>query len=436
MTATLDATAGVDVADRAVSAALAAGADHAQVSHVYSELFEITYDNTDIGMVRTTVDDQISMTVFVNGAKGQSSLTGRSNDLVDKAAAEAVAAARSGMSDSANAIFEGESSDLTELGDREPQQENMLDAIVRHQAFAAEHYPSLILRDSTYEFSNRWRSFANSSGLRRQERRGAYTHNTIFSGKDGERSTSFNYTHASSVEPFGELRDAATLRQLFDDALASFDPRPVPATFVGDVIFTPDSLSTLLGAVLQSLSGYTLMKGTSPFQESLGEVIADTRLSVTNSPRSPKFPLSSGFDGDGVPSIDLPIIDKGVLAGHVIDWYTSRKLDRPMTSSGNGLDVAPGDQTYEEIIANTEKGIVLGRFSGGMPNQQLDFSGVAKNSFYVENGKIQFPINETMIAGNFCELLRSIRAIGSTSVNFGGHAFPAVATTGVTISTK
>ena len=68
--------------------------------------------------------------------------------------------------------------------------------------------------------------------------------------------------------------------------------------------------------------------------------------------------------------------------------------------------------------------------------QKLDFTGVAKNSFYVEDGAIRFPIHETMVAGNLRELLTSIRAIGSTSVNYGGHAYPALAASGVTISTK
>ena len=88
------------------------------------------------------------------------------------------------------------------------------------------------------------------------------------------------------------------------------------------------------------------------------------------------------------------------------------------------------------MIASTERGIVLGRFSGGMPNQKLDFSGVAKNSFYVEDGHVRYPIHETMIAGNFADLLKSIRAVGSESVNYGGHAFPALAAGGVTISSK
>ena len=436
MTAVLDATAGVDVASRAVDAATAAGADDAQVVHVYDEMFEITYDNNDIGMVRTTVDDQVSLTVFVNGAKGQSSLTGRSFDLIDQAAAEAVSAARAGVPDPANGVVTGASTELVELGDQEPQQEAMLDAIVRYQAYIAANYPQVLMRDSTYAFLNRWRSFANSAGLQHQERQSGYVGTTIFSAKDGERATSFNYTSASSVEPFAELIDVATVKRLLDDTVASFNPKPVPSTFVGDVIFTPDSLDTLMGTILQSLTGYVLMKGTSPYQDALGEVIADSRLTVTNRPRSPKFPLEPTFDGDGVPSADLPIITNGVLENHVIDWYTSRKLGRPMTCGVFSLDVAPGDQSFDDIVANTERGIILGRFSGGMPNQQLDFSGVAKNSFYVENGNVQFPINETMIAGNFATLLTQIRAIGSESVNYGGYAFPALAASGVTISTK
>lgn len=436
MTAVLDATAGVDVATRAVDAALAAGADEAQITHVYDELFEITYDNTDIGMVRTTVNDQVGITVFVGTAKGQSSLTGRSPDLVEQAVREAVAAARSGMADDANGIASGEPTERVELGYTEPDKEGMLDAIGRYQAFIAENYPTVLMRDSTYQFSNTWKSFANSAGVHRQERRGGYVASTMFSARDGEKATSFNYTAATSVEPFAELIEVATLRRLLDATVRSFDPKPVPSTFVGDVIFTPDSLSTLLGPVLQSLQGYTLMKGTSPYQDAIGDTIADTRLTVTNRPRSPEFPLASSFDSDGVPSSDLPVITDGVLQNHLVDWYTSRKLGRAMTGGVFAIEVTPGDATFDELVAGTERGIVLGRFSGGMPNQKLDFTGVAKNSFYVEDGEIRFPIHETMIAGNFGDLLHSIRAIGSDVVNFGGNAFPSVATTGVTISSK
>lgn len=435
MTTTLDATAGVEVAGDAVDKARALGADEVQVTHVFSDLFEITYDKADVSMVRTTVEDQVSITVFVGTAKGQASLTGRSPDLVEQGLREAVAAARSGLADPANAVTTGPSTDRKERGDREADKDAMLDAVVRHQELMRETYPSIVMRDSTYQFRNTWRSFANSAGVRHQERRAGYASTSIFSARDGEKATSFNYTSASSPTPFADLIEVATLRDLLDATIRSLDPKPISGTFVGDVIFTPDSLGTLLEPVLQALSGYTIMKGTSPFQDAIGEAIAAPLLTVANRPCSPDF-LAASFDGDGVPASDLAIITGGTLEHHLIDWYTSRKLDRPMTAGPSAFDVVPGDKTFDEIVASTERGIVLGRFSGGSPNPKLDFSGVAKNSFYVEDGRVRHAIQETMVAGNFADLLQSIHAVGSNAVNYGGHRFPAVATRGATISTK
>lgn len=436
MSMLLDATAGVDVATDAVAKATAVGAHEAQVVHVYNELFEVTYDDTEVTMVRSTVQDRVAITVFVDGSKGQSSLTGRSPDLVSQAVHEAVTAATAGAPDPANRVATGPSTELTELGHTEPDREEMIDTAIRHIALMAERYPKIKMRDSTYSFSNTWRSFASSAGRTHQERRAGYTGANVFSAKDGTRTTSFNYTSATSVQPYERLIDVATYESLVQATLRSFDPQPVPATFTGDVIFTPDSLATLIAPLAQALSGYALMRGTSPFAGSQGTAIADPSFTLTNRPRSPEFPLAASFDSDGVPSRDLPVVTKGVLDDFLVDWYTSNKLDRPMTAGVHHFEVAPGDRTFDELVAGTQRGIVLGRFSGGAPNQKLDFSGVAKNSFYVEDGVIRHPIAETMISGNFGDLLHSIRGIGSEAVNFGGRSFPALAAGGVTISRK
>ncbi|MDD9982117.1 MAG: metallopeptidase TldD-related protein, partial [Gammaproteobacteria bacterium] len=64
----------------------------------------------------------------------------------------------------------------------------------------------------------------------------------------------------------------------------------------------------------------------------------------------------------------------------------------------------------------------------------LDFSGVAKNSFYVEDGEIRYPLIETMVSGNFQDLLLNIRGVSSESMDFGSGEFPYLAASGVTIS--
>ena len=124
------------------------------------------------------------------------------------------------------------------------------------------------------------------------------------------------------------------------------------------------------------------------------------------------------------------------MGSFVVSWYFSKKLDRPMTTGPTDWVIEPGQTSLDEIIASTERGIVLGQYSGNMPNANLDFSGVAKNSFYVEDGKIVGPTTETLIAGNFVSALESIRAVSSETIDFGYRRYPWVAVSGVTVSTK
>ena len=59
---------------------------------------------------------------------------------------------------------------------------------------------------------------------------------------------------------------------------------------------------------------------------------------------------------------------------------------------------------------------------------------MAKNSFYVEDGEIRYPLIETMVSGNFQDLLMNIRGVSSESINFGGGEFPYLVASGVMIS--
>ena len=53
----------------------------------------------------------------------------------------------------------------------------------------------------------------------------------------------------------------------------------------------------------------------------------------------------------------------------------------------------------DDMVADVEKGVLITRFSGGRPSDNGDFSGVAKNSYYIEDGEVKFPLSETMVSG-------------------------------------
>ena len=96
----------------------------------------------------------------------------------------------------------------------------------------------------------------------------------------------------------------------------------------------------------------------------------------------------------------------------------------------------PGDESLDAMIHDVKRGILLARFSGGSPSDNGDFSGVAKNSYLIEKGKIVRPVGETMIAGNVAALFKAVRAVSRESVDYGSAILPYMLAAGVSVSGK
>ena len=121
----------------------------------------------------------------------------------------------------------------------------------------------------------------------------------------------------------------------------------------------------------------------------------------------------------------------------MLSLYGANKTGRPLIkNSGFDLVIEPGDKSIDEIIASIDKGLVLGSFSGGQPGTNGEFSGVAKNSFLIENGKITKAVTETMVNGNLGEAFLNVRGISKELLCSGGSVIPYIAVDGIVISGK
>ncbi|MBQ9733278.1 MAG: TldD/PmbA family protein, partial [Clostridia bacterium] len=130
--------------------------------------------------------------------------------------------------------------------------------------------------------------------------------------------------------------------------------------------------------------------------------------------------------------------ENGVLKSFIMNKYFSNKSGMPRsgnTSIGNML-IPAGEDALEDIIKGIDRGLLVGRISGGKPAAAGDFSMVAKNSFLIENGKIGDAVSEVMINGNLADILNNIRGISREKEPDGGTSLPWMAFDGVTISGK
>jgi len=189
--------------------------------------------------------------------------------------------------------------------------------------------------------------------------------------------------------------------------------------------------------IVNYLSSYPLITGNSVYKDKLGKKIADSTFTLHSKPVSDDLAFNYFVTGDGYIAENNKIIDKGVLNSFVIGLYGANKTGLPKAvNRGDCYVIDAGNITLEEMIRSTKRGLLLCRFSGGNPSDNGDFSGVAKNSYYIENGKVMYPVNETMVTGNLVEMLENINTISTETVNFGYTESPWINFSGVTISGK
>ena len=280
------------------------------------------------------------------------------------------------------------------------------------------------------------RVLANTNGVLFTEEDGNYNVSVMYSAHDGETATSFNYFDFDFLDPRTDILSLDGARTMLERAVAELETKPFTGKFVGTAVFSPACLGDLLGIVTGSFTGdLALIEGTSVWKDKLGRQVADERLTLSVIPRDPRIVCGERITNDGYKTENFDIIKDGVLNSFCLSEYAARKTGNARSKSTSGsIAVKPGDKPFDELIADIEKGILVCRFSGGEPANNGDFSGVAKNSFLIENGKVTGPVSETMISGNMAEMLFHLRGLSADVVCDGSSALPYAAFDGVTVS--
>jgi PmbA protein len=414
------------------------GADRAQALLALSEKCELNVDADEISLLRTTTDARLTLTAIADGRKGSVTVNRVDPQGVEQAAAQAVAYARASPPDPAHDISPLQPAGRFSYGATQPDRSLMYQRLEAFLARARKLYPHTRLEQCILDFTATRSVFLNTNGASFQSDTGVYTFDAMFTTKEGRKTTSFNGAGAVRRELDAPLERWGSVDELMRQSTEQLDPGSVEGKFVGDVIITPDCLGDFIeGISSRFLSDQALIRATSPLKDSLGQRVAAPLFTLRSSPVSADIHAGYFFTPDGFRAGDSVLIDKGVLAGYNLSLYGARKTGREKAPNAGGCWVVdPGDAPFAEMLSSVRRGLLLCRFSGGNPSSNGDFTGVAKNSYLIENGSIARPVTETMVGGNLLSLLQSISAVSRERVDFGTALFPWVRAGGVTISGK
>ncbi len=414
------------------------GADKSQVTVSSSITHEFNVDGGQFSLFRTLFDKSIVMTAIKDDKKGIVRMNRYDDDTLMSLAEECVEVASSSVPDTAWEIAPLEENKDFVYGAVKPDTEKLFERTRELMKDISERYPKILMEQMIVYHKEIKSVYANSNGVLHSQEHGYYSVSLMFSAHDGDKASSFASSEVITDNLDKPFIECASLSSDLESTEKQTETSPLEGKFEGVILLPPACLSYFISMTLDLFAGgNAVMQGTSPWLDSHKETVADPRITVSSSPLSPEIVVGERVTDEGFLSENYDIIKDGVFESFMISQYVANKTGKKRARNSDfALVMNGGDKPLSEIISNIDRGVIVGRFSGGEPSPSGDFSGVAKNSFLIENGKITRALSETMISGNFTDMLKNLVAISSERVCDGNTVLPYVAFGGITISGK
>lgn len=226
---------------------------------------------------------------------------------------------------------------------------------------------------------------------------------------------------------------AAASETAISKARLSRNPTPIePGRYT--VILEPAAAGDLVSLLANALDARPADEGRSAFSKQgggtkLGETIVDERVTILSDPSDPQL-FGTPFDGDGMPLDRQVWIETGVLKSLGYSRFWAQKQGKTATGNANTLKMVGGDQSLEQIIASTERAVLVTRFWYIRPvnARTLLYTGLTRDgTFLIENGKIVRPVRNMRFNESPLFMLGKLEAVGKPvrlAGDFGGTVMP------------
>lgn len=417
------------------------GATDAEASASFSSGLSVTVRMRDVETLEYHRDQGLGLTVYFGQRKGSASTSDLGNDALEESVRRACGLAKyaaeddcAGLADADRLARSVPDLDLCHPWSIEPAQAIVLATDCEAAALDSD---SRITNSegATVGTSSGCSVYGNSNGFIEGYRTSQHSLScAVVASDNGQMERDYEYSVARDPmdlsDPKQVGREAAerTLRRLGSTKL---ETRSAP------VLYPARLARGLFGHFLGAISGGAQYRKATFLLDSLETPVFADLVSIDELPHLPKALASAPFDGDGVATHDRTLVDAGVVKGYVLGSYYARKLGMETTGNAGGIHnlvVSDTGQGFADLLAKMDRGFLVSELMGqGVNSMTGDYSRGAAG-FWVENGEIQYPVNEITVAGNLRDMFRNIVAIGNDRDCRGGIRTGSVLVDGLTLA--
>jgi PmbA protein len=441
----------ISIADTAVKKGLDLGADEIEVLLLRGESTEVALENNDIHIGRTDVRSGTGIRVFRNRGLGFASINSIEEKEIFDAIERALQLAGHAPPEPWNELPD-KAPLKTVSGLYDPESEsfgtgNALEMASEMLNTAKDFDKRITIDSGTFSANRGEEAIANSRGVQAEERTSSFLWFIMGMAIDGDEVSNLDYS-IRFTHSVGRIDVEKVAMEFAQRVTSSLGAKSVES-HEGSVILSPDAGKLLLGTVLtHAVSSDNVQKGMSQFAEKMGVEVSSKDLSVTDDGLLKDGLATSSFDREGIPHQRIKLVENGVLKSYIYNTKTAFKDSVKSTGNASGDERQPpevgttnviidgGRKSLEDIVAETEHGLIVRRLSGYPDPLSGDFSAVVKGGFLVKNGEMVQPVTDTMITGNVFDVLGRIEAVSKDTERVMNFTIPSIKVKGVNITGK
>jgi PmbA protein len=434
--------------DLALSAARAAGADAADALLVERRSLDVRWRLGDLEGLERKEERELGVRLLVGRRQACASTSRLDGASVRDLVRELAESARhlpedpyAGLADAGELLASPPALDLAD--DDEPEAEALMQAAAACEGAARAVSGISNSEGASAGWSRRTLTLAATNGFR-----GTYTRSTHHLGitvlagegtameRDHEWRTASHRADLPPPAEIGRIAAERTVRRL--------GPRKVASAMV-PVVYDPRVASSLVRHLVAAINGEAVAKGTSFLKDARGEPVCDRGVVILDDPLRPRGLASRPFDAEGLAGTRRRLVDAGMLTTWLLDLATARRLGLrstghagrgvggPPAPAATNLTLEPGGATPAELMSDIKSGFYVTDLMGmGVNMVTADYSRGAAG-FWIEGGKIAWPVSEVTIAGSLRDMLRALAPASDLEIR-GRCDAPTVRVDGMTVA--
>lgn len=396
------------------------GASAAEAGLSVSEGLSVSARMRDVETIEYQNDTGLGISVYIGQHKGSASTSSLNPEALRKTVKAACDIARFTSQDPCAGLADAElmASEFRQLDQDHPwdlSSERAIELALECEAAALDLDARISNSDGASVDTTRSLSvYGNTHGFLAAERKTRHSLScSVVAGKDDAMQRDYWYSvnrNPGLLEAARDIGHRAAERTLQRLGASKLDTGSAP------VLFAPEVARGLFGHFTSAIGGNAQYRKASFLLDHKGQRVFPEFVQLTELPFERGALGSANYDGEGVATRDNQLVIDGVVQDYLLDSYSARKLGRRTTGHAGGvhnLVARDTGQDFAAMLALMDRGLLVTELMGhGVNTVTGDYSRGAAG-FWVEQGKIQYPVEEITIAGNLKDMFRDIQAIGN-----------------------